>query len=32
MGGPNQIPIDKERYQILVRKLLYLAHTRLDLA
>ena len=29
---PNQIPTDKGRYQRLVGRLLYLAHTRLDLA
>lgn len=26
---PNQVPYDKERYQILVGRLMYLAHTRL---
>ena len=28
----NQVPIDKGRYQWLVGRLMYLAHTRLDLA
>ena len=29
---PNQIPVDKGRYQRLVWRLMYLAHTRPDLA
>ena len=29
---PDQIPTDKGRYQRLVRKLIYLAHTRPDIA
>jgi len=29
---PNQVPANKERYQRLVGRLMYLAHTRLDLA
>ncbi|XP_020426616.1 uncharacterized protein LOC109950878 [Prunus persica] len=28
---PDQVPTDKERYQRLVRKLIYLTHTRLDI-
>ena len=29
---PDQVPTNKERYQRLVRKLIYLSHTRLDIA
>ena len=29
---PNQVPVDKGRYQRLVGRLMYLAHTRHDLA
>ncbi|KAL6202518.1 hypothetical protein ACLB2K_026226 [Fragaria x ananassa] len=28
---PNQVPIDKGRYQCLVGRLIYLSHTRLDI-
>ncbi|TYK26680.1 putative mitochondrial protein [Cucumis melo var. makuwa] len=30
-NSSDRIPVDKEKYQHLVRKLIYLSHTRLDI-
>ncbi|KAA0033312.1 putative mitochondrial protein [Cucumis melo var. makuwa] len=28
----DKVPVDKEKYQLLIRKLIYLSHTRLDIS